>query len=114
MTAPVCGKSSRVVSSSIAGMSAAALPSNCQIERINYYTAHISGRWSCASRRRLDPAECLLDRFAHPLAFAIARMSRCVQPETRVSRASTIRTRAVLHQPVADKTKLASMPGPLR
>jgi hypothetical protein len=28
----------------IAAMSAAALPSNCQIERINYYTAHISGR----------------------------------------------------------------------
>ncbi len=28
----------------IAAMSAAALPSTCQIEQINYYTAHVSGR----------------------------------------------------------------------
>ena len=36
----------------IAAMSAAALPSNCQIEAINYYTAHISGRVDPGAPRR--------------------------------------------------------------
>jgi len=35
-------------------MSAAALPPNCQIERINYYTAHISGRVDTDAPRRQD------------------------------------------------------------
>ena len=35
-------------------MSAAALPPNCQIERINYYTAHISGRVDIDAPRRQD------------------------------------------------------------
>jgi len=33
-------------------MSAAALPRHCQIERINYYTAHISGRVDPDAPRR--------------------------------------------------------------
>jgi uncharacterized LabA/DUF88 family protein len=36
----------------IAAMSAAALPHDCQIERINYYTAHISGRVDPDAPRR--------------------------------------------------------------
>jgi hypothetical protein len=36
----------------IAAMSAAALPRHCQIERINYYTAHISGRVDPDAPRR--------------------------------------------------------------
>lgn len=36
----------------IAAMSAAALPASCQIERINYYTAHISGRVDPDAPRR--------------------------------------------------------------
>ena len=36
----------------ITAMSAAALPSRCQIERINYYTAHISGRVDPDAPRR--------------------------------------------------------------
>ena len=36
----------------IAAMSAAVLPSNCQIEAINYYTAHISGRVDPGAPRR--------------------------------------------------------------
>ena len=38
----------------IVAMSAAALPPNCQIERINYYTAHISGRVDTDAPRRQD------------------------------------------------------------
>jgi uncharacterized LabA/DUF88 family protein len=36
----------------IAAMSAAALPRHCQVERINYYTAHISGRVDPDAPRR--------------------------------------------------------------
>jgi hypothetical protein len=36
----------------VAAMSAAALPSHCQIERINYYTAHVSGRVDADAPRR--------------------------------------------------------------
>jgi NYN domain len=36
----------------IAAMSAAALPANCQITAINYYTAHISGRVDPSAPRR--------------------------------------------------------------
>jgi hypothetical protein len=36
----------------IAAMSAASLPADCQIERVNYYTAHISGRVDPDAPRR--------------------------------------------------------------
>jgi uncharacterized LabA/DUF88 family protein len=36
----------------IAAMSAASLPASCQIERINYYTAHVSGRVDAEAPKR--------------------------------------------------------------
>lgn len=36
----------------IAAMSAASLPASCQIERINYYTAHVSGRVDADAPKR--------------------------------------------------------------